>query len=278
MLPDPEDDHPSIDPLERERRFLPTSAQIDAFLQALALGPLPAAKKVRQPAATIWTTYLDTEDLRCFRSCEGAISQRLRVREYEGTSDERLATCYLELKQTMGSSRSKVRLAGPVAVLARLVEGSGDVDGLLPGRETLDVALRAIRAELGHGPFAPCVGTSYRRRCLAAGPDLRITLDEDLTFFHPVTLGAPHDNGEAFALGPPRVLEVKYAGPLPGWLGGAFEALAEVPEFSKFRLGMLAVRQAAEVAALPNTGFFRSPFARSPDATAGAAAHASIAT
>jgi hypothetical protein len=260
VLSDPTEKHPDIDPLERERRFLPSNAELNAFIQVVAAGPLPDANKARQPATTIWTTYLDTDDLRCFRSCDDSLTQRLRVREYEGVSDGGLATCYLELKRTMGSSRSKVRLAVPVAMLARLIEGSGDVDAFFTGRDTIGVALGAIRQELTHGPFAPCVGTTYRRRCLAAGAELRITLDEDLTFFHPVSLGAPRENRAAFAIGPPRVLEVKYAGTLPAWLGEALAALNEVPELSKFRLGMLAVQQAAQLAALPAGTFYRSPF------------------
>jgi hypothetical protein len=70
-------------------------------------------------------------------------------------------------------------------------------------------------------------------------------LDEDLTFFYPVSFGAPHDNRDALALGPSRVLEVKYAGSLPGWLASACDGLNEAPEFSKYRSGMLAVKQAA---------------------------------
>jgi hypothetical protein len=269
VLPDAEMEtkHPNVDPLDRERRYLPTNAQTEAFIQAMQAAP--AADRPRQPAATVWTTYLDTEDLRCFLSCDGPIARRLRVREYEGVSDggsEPL--CHLELKQTAGARRSKVRLSAPVAMLAQLIEGVAGTDAFFTGtdRETHGVALRALRDALADGHFVPCVGTSYRRRCLAASPELRVTLDEDLTFLHPVSLGPPHDNGEAVALGPPRVLEVKYAGPLPGWLARALQPLNEAPQFSKFRLGMLAVQQAAQIAAAPASRFHRSPFTGLPAA------------
>jgi hypothetical protein len=233
--------HPHVDPLDRERRYLPTSAQTDAFIEALPNVPL-------QAAATIWTTYLDTDDLRCFHSCDGSMIRRLRVREYEDASEDGAEIdCYLELKQTTGASRAKVRLAAPVAILRQLIDGAAGVETYFTDGKAGSVALRAIRRTLAEGRFVPCVGTSYRRRCLAAGPALRVTLDEDLTFFHPVSLGPPRQNGEAVAVGPPRVLEVKYAGPLPGWLGRALEALNEVPDLSKFRLAMLAVQQAGQM-------------------------------
>jgi VTC domain len=166
----------------------------------------------------------------------------------------------------MGTSRSKVRLAAPVAILSRLIEGAAGVDAFFTDPETRNVALHAIKQALAGGRFVPCVGTSYRRRCLAAGPELRVTLDEDLTFFHPVSLGRPRDNGEVVALGPARVLEVKYAGPLPDWLECALEALDEVPGLSKFQLGMLAVQRAAPIQAVPASRFPRSPFTDSPGA------------
>jgi len=259
--------HPHVDPLDRERRYLPTSAQTDAFIQAVQAAQ---AAEPRQPAATVWTTYLDTEDLRCFVSCDGPIARRLRVREYEGVSGDGPEThCYLELKQTMGTSRSKVRLAAPVAILARLIEGAAGVDEFFADQEGRAVALHAIKQALAVGHFVPCVGTSYRRRCLVASPELRVTLDEDLTFFHPVSLGRPRDNGEVVALGPARVLEVKYAGPLPDWLECALEALEEVPGLSKFQLGMFAVQRAAPIQAVPASRFHRSSFSNTLRPSAG---------
>jgi hypothetical protein len=256
-----EDRHPDIDRLENERRFLPTSAQLDVFIEAVIAGPLPEANKIPQAATTTWTTYLDTKDGLCFLSCDGPTARRLRVREYEGLPAQGgAALCYLELKQTMGTSRSKVRLAAPIATLAGLIDGASDADRFFTDPVTRSVALGTIRQALAGGHFAPCVGTSYRRRCLASGPELRVTLDEDLTFFHPVSFGAPHDNREALAVGPSRVLEVKYAGSLPGWLARACDELNEAPVFSKFRLGMLAVRQAMSIAAGPTNAMFREPF------------------
>src|SRR6266849_6826148 len=76
--------NPDIDPLGHERRFLPSNEQVEAFIQALVDGTPPEANKSREPAATTWTTYFDTQDLRYFRSCDGPVARRLRVREYDG--------------------------------------------------------------------------------------------------------------------------------------------------------------------------------------------------
>jgi hypothetical protein len=256
-----EDQHPTVDRLQHERRFLPTSAELELFISAIKMGPLPEANKTLQAATTTWTTYFDTEDWLYFLSCDGPTNRRLRVREYEGRRDEGLATpCYLELKQTTGTSRFKVRLTAPIATLARVIDGAEDVDGTFIDPVARSVALRTIRQALERRHFSPCVGTSYRRRCLASGPELRVTLDEDLTFFHPVSFGLPHDNQKAVALGPSRVLEVKYAGSLPDWLARACENLTEAPDFSQFRMGMLAVRTAILVTAHLNRATVREPF------------------
>jgi hypothetical protein len=267
--------HPSIEHLERELRFLPTSAQLDAFEDAIARSPLLAADRALRAATTSWTTYFDTAEHLCLMSCDGPVARRLRVREYQGLSaPDPAAPCYLELKQTIGTHRSKARLAAPFASLARLIEGADDVDTLGADPDAHAVARQAIRDLLANGHFAPCVGTSYRRRCLATGPDLRITLDEDLTFFHPTRFGAPHDSGDTLAIGPALVLEVKYAGPLPAWVGRACAGLSEAPEFSKFRLGMMAVQRAALIAAGPTSESFP---AHSPAADVGAAPRAARA-
>src|SRR5205085_965934 len=85
------------------------------------------------------------------------------------------------------------------------------------------------------------------RSCLANGQRLRVTLDEDLRFFAAAPLGALRpDPARPLALGPALVLEVKYDGELPPWLAAALEGLEEARDFSKFRLGMLAVQLAAE--------------------------------
>jgi hypothetical protein len=265
---DIEDKHLGIDRLAHERRFLPTSAELESFTSAIKLSPLADGDKMFQAGTTTWTTYFDTEDWLYFLSCDGPTARRLRVREYEGPREEGRATpCYLELKQTTGTSRFKVRLTAPIATLARFIDGSVDVEGMFIDPIARSAALRTIRNALEEKHFSPCVGTSYRRRCLASTPDLRVTLDEDLTFFHPVSFGLPRDNQQAVAIGPARVLEVKYAMSLPDWLAHACEGLSEAPDFSKFRIGMLAVQQAILAEAPPTRPTPRDTFCEASEAS-----------
>jgi hypothetical protein len=237
-----------LDPYDRERHFLPTAAEVEAVSSTIAR-VLGGDKTAARPTVN-WTTYLDTSDLRYFLSFDGTVARRLRIREYENGAGAASSACYLELKQTSSSKRSKVRLAAPFPILARLIEGDPEVGDGWAVDDPRRAALRALREELAQGQVAARVGTWYRRRCLTTGPALRVTLDEELTFFHPGALGAPRPKQpEPLALGPAQVLEVKYAGELPSWLEHALRGLTEAPQFSKFRTGMLALRQAAQGAA-----------------------------
>jgi hypothetical protein len=244
------------DLLGREHRFLPTRVQIDALARKIATAPLPPEERAVAPATINWTTYLDTDDLRYLRSFDGPIARRLRIREYQedvpgsGGGPARRC-CYLELKQTMDTRRSKIRVAGSLEMILGLIVGASERVGAPPpppipwsSGDPQWVALRILRQELASGCFRPRVGTWYRRSCLANGPRLRVTLDENLTFFEPAPLGDDPrpDPTRPLALGPALVLEVKHDGQLPSWLGQALEGLAEVHDFSKFRLGMSAVQ------------------------------------
>jgi hypothetical protein len=252
----------NVDPFEHEQRFVLTRAQVIAFYSAI--GPRAALElydKVR-PISYTRTTYLDTDDFAYFRSCEGPVARRVRVREYAVASS--LADTpvlsgisYLELKQNAGTSRSKVRISAPPAVLRGILQGGAQGDDVAAEVAQLEplAALRAIQEELATGTLAPRLTTWYRRTCMTGeGGRVRITLDENLTFCRAQPLG---DAGEAvgatdaFATGPARILEVKHWGETPEWLSRAVEGLSAAPNFSKFRMGMLALQQKGEAPELP---------------------------
>jgi VTC domain-containing protein len=176
-----------------------------------------------RPIAYLRTTYFDTPELTYYRTNDGAVSRRLRVREYANTTDPEgvpilFDVCYLELKQSAGGMRAKLRI--PIrprdaeAHLARLA----------------DVMVR------------PQLTTWYRRSALAdRGERLRITLDECLTFCEPVVLGSACSGLEperVFARGPAFVLEVKAWDEPPAWLRDCLDDVGEATSFSKFMTGM----------------------------------------
>lgn len=247
-----------VDPFEHEQRFILTRAQAASFYAAV--GPRAALELYdrQRPISYTRTTYLDTDDYAYFRSCEGPVAQRLRIREYAsaralGEVPVLSGIAFLELKQNAGTTRSKVRLETDPAVLQRLVDGEPLPAELAAPEQS--AALAAVQRELADGRMAPRLSTIYRRTCMTGeGGRVRITLDEGLTFCRPHRLGAAGelaDAREVIATGPARVLEIKHWGETPEWLARAVADLPPAPRFSKFRVGMLALAQKGLAPTLP---------------------------
>jgi hypothetical protein len=242
-----------VDPFERERRFLLSRAETLTFLSAVGSRCKQERYDRARPLAFTRTTYLDTDDLSYFRSFEDGMARRLRVREYAvaSTLDEvptLSGVCCLELKQSTGSARSKVRFSAPSPTLRRVLAGEAqlDIDDDSPAQL---MALSALRTELAGLRVAPCLTTWYRRTCLTGEEGrVRITLDQDLSFCQPEALGNPGDSvapERVVERGPARILEVKFFGDEPAWLGRATAPLTAAPSFSKFRMGMMALQRKA---------------------------------
>ena len=239
---------PSRDPFDHERRFLLSGAEETRFLGAIAPHAAFEIYHATKPISYTRTTYFDTDDLSYCRAPSGEPARRLRVREYAlaAAPDDMpvlSGVAYIELKQNLGATRSKVRLVAPPAELARLVERRGASDISPLGSEAFTI----IAGQLAIPHMAPRMATWYRRVCLTAEERrVRITLDENLIFCLPQAIG---DAGAAAAptamdvmgVFPSRILEVKHCGDMPDWLCGALADLRGVPQFSKFRVGMQAL-------------------------------------
>jgi SPX domain protein involved in polyphosphate accumulation len=208
---------------QRERKFLPDADAARAFWKIASSHLRPE----HGPGAVSYsrTTYFDTSDLAYYRSCSGPVLRRVRVREYAVASDpegppRRLEHCYVELKQSNASMRSKVRL-----------------------RLQPDEVAREL-ASLTDAALAPCVTTWYRRRALVGDDGLRVTLDDMLLLCRPLPIGVPFttlSDEDVIMRGPPLVLEYKNEGTPPDWLIDALAGMREEIGFSKFVLGMNAV-------------------------------------
>jgi hypothetical protein len=145
-----------------------------------------------------------------------------------------------------------VRLSAAPALLRRLVERRGELDAELAPLHALS-ALATVRRELRHPTMAPRLTTWYRRVCMSAEDGrVRITLDERLRFCRPQLIRrfgtevgtevAPRPE-DVIAAGPPRILEIKLWGETPDWLLNGLDGLSPAPDFSKFRMGMMALGQ-----------------------------------
>jgi hypothetical protein len=254
----------ALDPFEQEQRYVLTRAQALGFFEAIGTRASLDLYDRSRPVSFTRTTYLDTEDWSYFRSGEGDVARRLRIREYAhasvaGETPVLSGLCYLELKQHVGTARSKLRLCAPPALLRRFVAQAGRAPSDDPELAAIEplVARRALQEELASARMAPCLTTWYRRTCLIAeGGRVRITLDESLLFTRPQPIGeagAAVEPRDVIASGPSRVLEIKYWGEAPEWLAEAVEGLRAAPAFSKFHTGMLALAQHGAVAGLPVT-------------------------
>jgi hypothetical protein len=238
-------------PAEVERRFVLKRAEAEAFIHTVAPYLSLDVYDQQRPVAYSRTTYLDTADLAYFRSCDGPVSRRVRIREYasaRGFDDAPTLTglCVLELKEAAGPLRTKSRFTSPPAVISHIVRYRGETP--LLERPPLDQlhALRAVQSCLVTDNLTPMLTTWYRRASLSGeGGRVRITLDEGIKFCRPCEIGEAGNSAEPTDLigfGPGRVVEVKYVGEPPAWLARALTGLTEA-NFSKFRVGMEALQR-----------------------------------
>jgi hypothetical protein len=228
---------------EHELRFIVERGEAVGFFRRAAGRLTEDVFDASRPVAYTRTTYLDTDRLDFFHGDGGLTARRVRVREYAlATSADAPARltglCVLELKETAGSRRAKVRYAATPERIARILE-SGAPDGDCP---------RELGEVFGAGPLTPCIATWYRRLAFSgADGGVRVTLDLDLAFCRPRPLG---EAGELAAPGgvlaefPRAVLEVKWGAEAPAWLRRALRQLQPAWSFSKFHTGMIATTDA----------------------------------
>jgi len=239
------------DPFTHELRFLLTRGETARFLDALDGRTQVATYDPEHPISYTRTTYFDTADAGYLTSSVAEPARRLRVRQYAAasTADEPpvfSGVGFIELKQHLGASRTKIRLAATADEIAMLVKDPRVAVTGAPAEHPLTVVAR----ELAIPTMAPRLSTWYRRVHLVT-PDAvcRLTLDEGLQFCRPQAVGragqaAAPTPREVVAAFPSRILEVKHAGTLPAWLERLLQDFRSAPEhFSKFRIGMQALVQ-----------------------------------
>jgi hypothetical protein len=181
------------------------------------------------------------------------VSRRLRIREYAGAAAagepvRLMDLCYLEYKESQAGQRSKARVRMAAHDIAEILQKPARlVDGLRsPSRSELRSAQVLVR-ELEGKRLEPQLTTWYRRQSLRdASGSVRVTLDTELAFCHPIRLGAagagqpvlPAERVAGHA--PACLLEVKSMGEPPAWLERAMRTLGKPPgtRLSKYTMGM----------------------------------------
>jgi hypothetical protein len=241
------------DPFTHELRFLLTRGEAARFLEGAASRASKTTYDPDRPISYTRTTYFDTADAAYLSSAAGEPARRLRVRQYAsagapGEAPVFSGVGYIELKQHLGTARSKVRLAATAGEIASLLADPDAAVGAAVTAGRGPSPLYILAQELAIETMAPRLSTWYRRTCLTvAGQPMRITLDEGLQFCLPQPIGragrlATPLAREVVAAFPARILEVKHCGGLPAWLDTLLAGSRPAPtHFSKFRIGMEAL-------------------------------------
>lgn len=230
--------------LEVELKFWVDELRLARFLRLAEPHVAPEVHDAARPVAWARTTYLDTDRLDYFRSGGSARSPRLRLRIREYAASRHLweaplltGLCFLELKQSEAALRRKVRWCAPAGVIRTLVASAGLVP---PGVEAPAAILERLRADRP----SPIATTWYRRRSWTA-PGVRITVDDPVLLCRTAHAGAPGlpaAPADVVDVLPRKVLEVKLADGMPGWLRDAIVSLPAPRPVSKFALAVEAVR------------------------------------
>ncbi|WP_223757562.1 VTC domain-containing protein [Myxococcus sp. RHSTA-1-4] len=224
---------------DNERRFQPVHVMVEGFLRAVQSFTQPLVYAVEHPYAYTRTTYFDTEALDLLGTRGTGSAQRLRLREYAGAAAPGQPPVltgprFLEIKVTSGGRRTKCRC--PV---------SGDeADALLtcaplPHLSPASALLRQSTLDA----VKPWVTAWYQRTTyVARHEEVRITLDEGLTYAHPPQPGGAVAPARLLRREPRPLLEVKWKGDAPSWLEQALRPLAHSEtQASKFEEGMRAL-------------------------------------
>jgi hypothetical protein len=244
---------------EHEIKFAVPLAQAQVFLGTTRGRLRPQVYDESLPIAFSRTTYLDTPERKYLASSEEPVSRRLRIREYAGAAAagepiRLMDRCYLEFKESRAGQRSKARVRISAHDIAEIL---GHPAWLLSGGRELGrgehTAAQILVRELEDKRLSPQLTTWYRRQSLRdASGRVRVTLDTELAFCHPIDVG---DRSEGAPVLPPRrvtehvpscLLEVKCQGATPAWLERAMRTLGDPPptRLSKYAMGMRALMRA----------------------------------
>jgi hypothetical protein len=178
---------------------------------------------------------------------------KIRTRQYPEDS-----SVWFEVKTRRGSWTRKSRLRLCRAEARGLVRGlgPGEAEALGPLRDQKggdgDAEARFYLRELAQGALLP-VGAvyAYRRTFLAGEDRVRITIDQEISYYRPCEV--PFSDEDAMSAGlllgseSGLVLEVKHAGVLPPWCKDLVSGLRR-SKYSKFRNLVLSLAQVGKAA------------------------------
>jgi VTC domain len=190
------------------------------------------------------SVYFDTDALDVFHRRGSFGRSKYRIRRYGDA-----VTVFLERKMRQPAVLAKRRTMVALEALPRLMEA---MDAAWPGEWFYRrVAARRLR---------PVCQVAYQRMArvtMRNGEQVRLTLDSDLLALPPGPTPVPTTDGlpAAIALPDRHLLELKYRCAPPAIFLQLIEEFSLAPQTaSKYRLGVVAIGQAAPTEAAPSSG------------------------
>jgi len=189
--------------------------------------------------SSIRTTYLDTDDMQCYKDYQEnlPVRRKIRIRQY-GVGGRFDDVCWVEIKLKNRNISLKRRFRCLTSELRLLMNGRDILDRIVQENET-DVAktYQTIRSMILDQHLGPVVRVDYER--LSFQPvdcnGLRLTLDRDVRFCSAcLSYQGPLEG---------LIVEVKHNGIKPAWFPQLREnlGLRRARRFSKFARSMKQV-------------------------------------
>jgi SPX domain protein involved in polyphosphate accumulation len=224
-----------------ELKYLITSAVRDALLPELTLQVVPDPEGGATGVYQVTSLYYDTDDLFFFRSkVDGnRFRRKVRIRQYGEFSASPEAPCMLEIKQRIGRTTQKRRVAltlGRAEALCR-----GELDDVIWSDVRDSEVAGEVEFLVRNLRLRPTCLVSYLRQAFMGGryePGLRVTFDRALwasAGSEGFTPGARHHFVSPDAV----VMEVKANDAVPQWMSRMLARHGcEITRFSKYVAGV----------------------------------------
>lgn len=209
-----------------ETKYLITPAQYEALKQGMAERTAPDVHS----RYTISNLYFDTTDFRLIRDSleKPAYKEKLRLRSYGLAS--RQDTVFLEMKKKLNGLVYKRRIDLPLWEAEAYLSGAGRPRNDNQICKEIDWMRRCYDLD-------PVVFIGYEREAWSGieDPALRVTFDTDIRWRTEALDLRLRDDGQALDLEGRILLEVKFPGAAPFWLGRLLNELGiRRTSFSKY--------------------------------------------
>ena len=209
--------------VRRELKFLLPCSVRDELRRAVRrhAGLDPFCARWRPHGYVVRSVYFDTVDYEFyFEKIDGVrVRKKLRVRAYDGAGAD--DTAFIEIKRKVGCCGFKERLALPLARVDTALNGKAPEQVLPDPSFRHRKVLGKVRYLMHVKELRPVVLVTYVREAFVGQDDARqrVTFDGNIrSLLAPQLEQIGEEVGMREFAGTHFVLELKFDGPLPGWM------------------------------------------------------------